>query len=273
MNNKLKIYVASSWRNPYYNETVQILKECGHEVYDFINPREGNNGFSWSEIDENWQQWTPEEYKKALENQIAVDGFSLDFNAMMWANVCVMVLPCGRSAHTEAGFMKGIGKSVYVFQPIHQEPELMYKIYDGIITSPEKLRLTFSKPSFSFPISNNINFQNRVDNWLHACFGEQIARDKTERNHRFLEEALELTQALGCTKSEAHQLVDYVFGRPVGEHTQECGGVMVTLAALCLANMMDMNTCGETELKRIWDKVAAIRDKQAKKPKHSPLPQ
>lgn len=115
-------------------------------------------------------------------------------------------------------------------------------------------------------------FQGRVQPWLLACFGAEIAGDKVERNHRFLEESLELVQATGCTQSEAHQLVDYVFGRPVGDPPQEVGGVMVTLAALCLAQHLDMHVAGETELTRIWTKVDAIRAKQAAKPKHSPLP-
>lgn len=116
------------------------------------------------------------------------------------------------------------------------------------------------------------DFQMRVKPWLLECFGPDIAFDKIERNHRFLEESLELVQALGCSASEAHQLVDYVFGRPDGEPFQEVGGVMVTLAALCLANGEDMHTCGYVELGRIWSKVDQIRKKQAAKPKHSPLP-
>lgn len=116
------------------------------------------------------------------------------------------------------------------------------------------------------------SFQGRVQPWMMACFGAEIAADGAERNHRFLEESLELVQASACTASEAHQLVDYVYGRPVGERAQEVGGVMVTLAALCLAQGLDMHAAGETELARIWTKVEAIRAKQAAKPKHSPLP-
>ncbi len=115
-------------------------------------------------------------------------------------------------------------------------------------------------------------FQSRVKPWLDACFGPKIASDKIERNHRFLEEALELVQSLGCTREEANQLVDYVYDRPVGIPPQEVGGVMTTLAALCLANDFNMHELGETELERIWTKVDTIRAKQAAKPKNSPLP-
>jgi NTP pyrophosphatase (non-canonical NTP hydrolase) len=122
-------------------------------------------------------------------------------------------------------------------------------------------------------MTEETTFQHRVFPWLMACFGAEISADKAERNHRFLEEALELVQASGCTKSEAHQLVDYVYGRPKGEINQEVGGVMVTLAAHCLAHGEDMHEAGETELARIWTKVEKIRAKQAAKPKHSPLPE
>jgi hypothetical protein len=33
-----KIYLASSWRNERQPELVRILREAGHEVYDFRNP-------------------------------------------------------------------------------------------------------------------------------------------------------------------------------------------------------------------------------------------
>jgi hypothetical protein len=116
-------------------------------------------------------------------------------------------------------------------------------------------------------------YQYRVNAWMLACFGDAIARDLTERNHRFLEEALELVQATGCTASEAHQLVDYVFGRAIGQPHQETGGVMVTLAALCSAAGLTLDAAAEDELARVWTKVEQIRAKQAAKPKHSPLPE
>lgn len=117
-------------------------------------------------------------------------------------------------------------------------------------------------------------FQQRVQPWMLACFGAEISADKLERNHRFFEEAGELVQACGMTREEAHALVDYTWSRPVGEPTQEVGGVMVTLAALCLANNLDMHAAADTELARVNepDTLEKIRTKQAAKPKHSPLP-
>jgi hypothetical protein len=53
-----------------------------------------------------------------------------------------------------------------------------------------------------------MKFQYRVAQWMNACFGPVISADVTERNHRLLEEALELVQSTGRTASEAHQLVE-----------------------------------------------------------------
>lgn len=121
-------------------------------------------------------------------------------------------------------------------------------------------------------MSEQPSFQARVHPWMMECFGPEISADRLERNDRFIEEALELVQASDYPPSRAHELVDYVYGRDQGEINQEVGGVMVTLAAHCLAHGVDMHEAGETELARIWTKVPQIRAKQAAKPKGGALP-
>jgi hypothetical protein len=118
-------------------------------------------------------------------------------------------------------------------------------------------------------------YQDRVTRWLKACFGDSVATDRTERSHRFLEEALELVQACGCTEAEARQLVRYVYSRPEGEVKQEVGGVAVTLAALCHAQGIDLETASWAEVERIEQPeiMKRIRVKQATKPKVGPLPE
>lgn len=117
------------------------------------------------------------------------------------------------------------------------------------------------------------SYQARVERWLEACFPPSVRSDRGERTHRFLEEALELAQANGCSREDAVALVDYVFSRPQGDPAQEVGGVLVTLASLCSAVAINMDEAGNKELECNWDRIEAIRAKQQSKPHGSPLPQ
>ena len=134
-----KVYVASSWRNKHYPEVVKQLKSHGFDVYDFRNPPDGKGGFFWKDIDPNWEDWSTRDYIDKLHHPWAEYGFKRDIDAMKDADVCVLVLPCGRSAHSEAGWMAGAGKRVIAFIPEKQEPELMYKLFDYVTDSLEQL--------------------------------------------------------------------------------------------------------------------------------------
>lgn len=70
---------------------------------------------------------------------LAERQFKADLDALEWADACVLVLPCGRSAHTEAGWMAGRGRKVVVYIPEMQEPELMYKLFDKAVGSLDDL--------------------------------------------------------------------------------------------------------------------------------------
>lgn len=123
-----RIYVASSWRNEHQQGVVRDLRIAGFQVYDFKNPAPDSNGFRWSEIDPKWKEWTPMQWRLALEHPIAQGGFHRDMSAMLWADAGVLVLPSGPSSHLEAGFMSGRGKPVYTYVPpgVQPEPDLMY---------------------------------------------------------------------------------------------------------------------------------------------------
>ena len=134
-----RVYVASSWRNPYFPEVVNRLREAGHEVYDFRNPPHGGAGFHWTDIDPNAPAWTYAQYAEGLHHPLAERQFQADIDALTWADTCVLVLPCGRSAHTEAGWMAGAGKRVIAYIPEMVEPELMYKLFDAVAGSLDEL--------------------------------------------------------------------------------------------------------------------------------------
>lgn len=93
-------------------------------------------------------------------------------------------------------------------------------------------------------------YQANVHKWMESVIPGWAAR-KNERLFRFNEESLELVQSLDMTKDEVLRMVDYVYGRPIGEPAQELGGTMVTLAALCNAHELDMLVAGYDELNRV----------------------
>lgn len=134
-----RIYVASSWRNQYYPNVVRALRAAGHEVYDFRNPPHGGIGFHWTDIDKNAPVWTFEEYAQGLNHPLAGRQFEADLYALEHADTCVLVLPCGRSAHTEAGWMAGKGKKVIAYIPKIEEPELMYKLFDKVVGNVDEI--------------------------------------------------------------------------------------------------------------------------------------
>lgn len=136
-----KIYLASSWRNADQPRLLALLREAGHEVYDFRNPAPGNIGFAWSAIAREWLTWTLEQFAETLASHpIAAQGFALDKAALDWCDTCVLLLPCGRSAHLEAGYAAGQGKrTLFYLLPDRFEPELMYLLGNGCVTTDEAL--------------------------------------------------------------------------------------------------------------------------------------
>ena len=130
-----RVYVASSWRNQYQPSVVIDLEHAGHRVYDFRNPP-GKAGFQWKDVEEGWMQWDLQRYRELLQTHPdAARGFLADYRAMQWAEVCVLVLPCGRSAHLEAGYFNGTNKRLIIFIPEAIEPDLMYLMANHICLS------------------------------------------------------------------------------------------------------------------------------------------
>lgn len=136
----LKIYLASSWRNKRYDRILAMLRDQGHEVYDFQNPPQ-KTSFSWTQVSSTVLQGAPaEKYLEAVNHPIARKGFESDMEALRGCDVCVLCLPCGRSAHLEMGWAAGWGKQTIVFlEGVIDEPELMYLMCDSIVSTGTEL--------------------------------------------------------------------------------------------------------------------------------------
>ena len=133
----MKIYVASSWRNPYQQDVVSRLRDVGHEVYDFRNPSPGDHGFGWRQCADEADLKDGARFRdRVLTHSVAKAAFEKDMGALRDADATVLVLPCGRSAHLELGWATGAGQKtiVYLDDPM-SEPELMYLMNTRICTS------------------------------------------------------------------------------------------------------------------------------------------
>lgn len=125
----MKVYVASSWKNMAYPHVVAALRARGHEVYDF---RDANRAFNWSEAVPGADPWDPVlsvgELMTAYHSKPANVAFAHDKGALDWAEAGVMVMPCGRSAHLEAGYLIGQGKPVCILLAANERPDLMHRL-------------------------------------------------------------------------------------------------------------------------------------------------
>jgi len=127
----MKIYLASSWKNAgFVKEVKEILEsECGHVVDAFCDAEEGRFVFHYSEI-KDFQNLDAIEF---LKTEQVKKVFREDRKWIDWAEALVMLLPCGKSAHLEAGYAKGKGKKLFIFGGfLKGEFEAMYGFADGM---------------------------------------------------------------------------------------------------------------------------------------------
>jgi hypothetical protein len=93
-----------------------------------------------------------------------------------------------------------------------------------------------------------------VGKWAEEAFGGAEANSVPQRALRVLEEAIELAQAAKLDEKLVHDLVKYVYQRPVGEVEQEVSGVSVTLLAFCCAAGLNADTVEWAEVVRVLSK-------------------
>lgn len=120
----MKVYVASSWRNEVYPEVVEVLRQAGHEVYDFRY--QGSSDWNPTEM-------TSSHLFDFLDHPKVQSIFQRDMDALVASDAVVCVLPCGRSAHLELGYGIGAGKRTVLLWHDGDAPDIMHKAVDAIV--------------------------------------------------------------------------------------------------------------------------------------------
>src|SRR5262249_18000785 len=117
---RMNIYISSSWKQRERVRALAIrLRAAGHEVYDFTDPACRNTPAIPPERFP--EQFDPEkhvyhEYISAVPEWRA--AVQCNYQALIRADLCVLLLPCGNDAHADWAFAVGIGcKNAVVGQP------------------------------------------------------------------------------------------------------------------------------------------------------------
>ena len=136
---KMKIYIASSWKNPLHKVIVRVLRERGARIYDY---RETNFLFQWDDLDPNYSKWRPAEYLYALNTQKATNAFWRDMSALAASDAVVGLDPLGVSSALELGWAVGHGKPAVLLVEDTVKPELMSKMIPFRVCNLEELIIT-----------------------------------------------------------------------------------------------------------------------------------
>lgn len=109
-----KIYVVGSLENPKVEEVAEALRTFdGVEVFDQWRAAAPDG-------DKLWQAYCKRRgwgYKEALRSDFVRTAYEFDFKHLSEADVVVLVMPAGRSAHLELGWALGKGKKGYILFP------------------------------------------------------------------------------------------------------------------------------------------------------------
>lgn len=137
---KRKIYLASSWKNEdMIKQLAFTLKELHFQVDCFADDSNGRFVFHWTKFTGDLKDL---DAKSFLEHPDTKKAFKEDVKWLNWANLTILVLPAGKSAHLEAGYTAGKGKDLIIYAPngfVKGDFDVMYGFARKLIDNFEDL--------------------------------------------------------------------------------------------------------------------------------------
>ena len=179
----MKIYIASSWQNPYLDDIFSILSDRNHEVRANGSTRPAPPPFPGAAGSAGNRLGGPDGSLDSVMSFLHLTSTQTRYQrhceALVDAEVLLCVLPCGRSAHVELGMALGLSIPVVL---VHDgiEPDLMDLGVDAVVS--------LDPPGAGeFP---SRGFQNDLANAL------ALARDSQARGRTWYGNFLEYTIAV-----------------------------------------------------------------------------
>ena len=111
------IYIIGSMRNPRILEVAKALRSIEWDVYEDWHSTGPESDVYWQA----YEKARGRTYREALAGYHAQEVFVLDKRHLDRCDATVLVMPAGKSAHLELGYMIGGGKPGYIL--MDGEPE------------------------------------------------------------------------------------------------------------------------------------------------------
>lgn len=158
----MRIYVASSWKNEKKCLLLaRVLRNWGHEVDCFCDASSGRYVFSYAELGD----VSKLDAVSALEEPKVVRAFQEDRRWIDWADAVVLLLPCGKSAHLEAGYAVGRGKKLVIFGEFPKgELDVMYGFANYLARNVDELEESLNRLERSLDRVNREQRRRGADN-------------------------------------------------------------------------------------------------------------
>ena len=130
------IYLIGALKNNKIPLLGNALRAEGFEVFDdWISPGPEADQFLLE-----YERTRGHGYKEALKGYAAQHNFTFDKEHLDRCDIAVMVMPCGKSGHTELGYVRGCGKPGYIlFESEPDRMDLMYNFATDIFFNQEDL--------------------------------------------------------------------------------------------------------------------------------------
>lgn len=133
----MRIYLAGSFNHAAtVRPLAERIRKHGHNVYCFCDEDETANKLSIAIRSlEMEKMFNP---KTAVAHPMVQAICQRNWDMLLQTDVLVVALPCGKSAHFEAGYIAGKGKNVFVYGAERQYAwDAMYCMMDGVFYKGE----------------------------------------------------------------------------------------------------------------------------------------
>lgn len=165
------IYLIGSLRNPIVADVAKALRDKGYEVFDEWRA-------AGPDADDHWRDYEKargHDYATALKGYPALHVFGFDKAHIDRADVGVLVLPAGKSAHLELGYMIGQHKPGFIL--LDQDPErfdVMYLFSTAVCRNLDEL--TTEMGCVAYTIGNKASYDHALATEAAPSYTRKIGR-------------------------------------------------------------------------------------------------